>query len=505
MSPNLEVQIAFPAAELQFQLEPVGIVKYRSQVLDSNSTGRIEVLSLNFRNRSRQTLLWFIVLAMTSPEWSSILDLYQEIVCRGLIQYLQKQAGMRLRRGIYGPAVVLWLMMLQRLNRRGTLMSAVHLLMEGAAEPLLADCTRVRQQRISCRTGGYCQARQKLPKLLCRQVSEEIVERLRQVLNASQPEGESNVFVLDGSTLELESRPELLKRYPPQHNQHGRGHWPMLRLVVMHDLGTGLAQPPCWGPVNGAEATSEQALCEQAIQALPAGSVVVADRNFGVFSVAYAAQGRGIAVVLRMTDVRARKLAGPISQPGEYPVVWKASRWDGAKHRQWPEEAAVEGRLVAARVGRGKSKQWIYLFTTLERPMEEIVQLYGRRWTIETDLRSLKRTVQLQHLRAQSEDIMEKELLMAMSAYNLVRAVMCMAARRHRMDPRQLSFTSVLSLVEAAWGKLVQAPTQQAHDREFLRVLDSAAQCTLPRRHKRRSYPRRAWRRGELRLRKAEN
>jgi hypothetical protein len=442
---------------------------------------------------------------MTSPEWSNILTLYQQIVCAGLIQYLQKQAGMKLRRSVYGLTVVLWLMMLQRLNRRGTVMSAVQLLLAGAADPLLTDCARVQRRQISCRTGGYCQARQKLPKLLCRQVSEEIVERLRQMLNASPSAEESNVFVLDGSTLELESRPELRKRYPPPHNQHGRGHWPMLRLVVMHDLGTGLAQAPCWGPANGPEATSEQALSEQAIQALPADSVIVADRNFGVFSVAYAAQSRGLAVVLRMTEVRARKLAGPIAKPGSYPVVWKASRWDGGKKRQWPGEASVEGRLLAARVGRGKSKQWLYLFTTSERPMEEIVELYGRRWTIETDLRSLKRTVDLQHLRAQSQDMMEKELLMAMSAYNLVRAVMCMAARRNRIDPRQLSFSNVLTLVEATWPKLIQAQTKQEHDQEFLRVLDSAAQCTLPKRSKPRSYPRRAWRRGALRLRKAEN
>jgi hypothetical protein len=442
---------------------------------------------------------------MTSPEWSGILELYQQIVCGGLIEYLQKQTGMRLRRGIYGPPVVLWLMMLQRLNPRGTVVSAVQLLIEGAAGPLLADCKRVRQQRISGRTGGYCPARQKLPKLLCRQVNQEIVERLRQVLNSSQPEEEGNVFVLDGSTLELESRPQLLKRYPPPHNQHGRSHWPMLRLVVMHDLGTGLAQPPCWGPVNGPEATSEQALAEQAIQALPAESVIVADRNFGIFSVAYAARCRGSAVVLRMTDVRARKLAGPISKPGEYPVIWKASRWDGGKHRPWAVEESVEGRLIAARIGRGKSKQWLYLFTTSQRQREEILRLYGRRWTIETDLRSLKRTVQLQHLRAQGEDMMEKEILMAMSAYNLVRAVMCMAARRRRIDPRQLSFTNVLTLVDAAWPKLVQAATKEQHDREFLRVLELAAQCTLPNRRKRRSYPRFAWRRGLLRLRKAEN
>ncbi|MDQ2900070.1 MAG: hypothetical protein M3Y07_09750, partial [Acidobacteriota bacterium] len=53
-------------------------------------------------------------------------------------------------------------------------------------------------------------------------------------------------------------------------------------------------------------------------------------------------------------------------------------------------------------------------------------------------------------------------------AYNLVRAVMSMAAQRHKIEARQLSFSGVLKL---------------------------AAQCKLPKRHNRRSYPRATWRR----------
>ena len=94
--------------------------------------------------------------------------------------------------------------------------------------------------------------------------------------------------------------------------------------------------------------------------------------------------------------------------------------------------STVTGRLIVARIGRGKSKEWLYLFTTLDLPAEEIVQLYARRWNIETDLRSLKRTVRLHHIHAKSDDMLEKELLIAMAAYNFVRAVMCMAARRSR-------------------------------------------------------------------------
>jgi hypothetical protein len=245
----------------------------------------------------------------------------------------------------------------------------------------------------------------------------------------------------------------------------------------------------------GTGASSEQELTQRAMASLPADAVILGDRNFGVFSVAHAAQQRGLGVLLRLTKTRARKLVGPLSQAGEQAVIWRASRWDGGKQGRLPADAAVPGRLIAARVGRGKSKQWLYLFTTLDWPVEQLVELYGRRWNIETDLRSLKRTVRLHHITAKSKEMMEKELRMAVAAYNLVRAVMCLAARRNHMDPRQLSFAQVLNIVNYAWPKLTGAATEEQHRLEFNRVLDLAAQCSLPKRGKRRSYDRSVWRR----------
>src|SRR5258707_13759 len=166
---------------------------------------------------------------MTSPDWNSVLDLYQRTVSVGVLQYLQKQAGMKVKRGVYCAQVALWLMMRQRLQAGGTLASAVQGLLQGAAAPLLQNCRRVRRGRISARTGGYCQARQKLPKLLCRQVNQEILEQLRKILHPE--EGQPSVFLLDGSTLELEHGGDLVSCYPPAHNQHGRSHWPVLRMV----------------------------------------------------------------------------------------------------------------------------------------------------------------------------------------------------------------------------------------------------------------------------------
>lgn len=425
-------------------------------------------------------------------DWRAIRELYQHCIAGGVIEYLQnQQTGRRVRRGIYSASVVIWLMILQRLHTRGTLATAVQLLLAGGADCLLAPCRRVRQGRISSRTGGWSRSRQKLPKLLCRQVANELVARLRRLLN---PNRARTVYLIDGSSLELEARGELLKAYPPASNQHGESHWPVLRIGVLHDVETGLAEQPCWGPMYGAQAVSEQALAEQLMAAVPPGSVILGDRNFGVFSVAWAGRQCGHEVIIRLKDDRVRKLAQtPISAEGERPVTWQPSRAERRKHG-FPEEAAIAGRLVAMRVGRGQSRQWLYLFTTLsDLSAEDLVKLYGRRWNIETDLRSLKRTVRLHHIAARSAAMMEKELLTAIAAYNLVRAVMALAARRHHMQPRQLSFTFVLNVVEASWPRLSTATTAEQQARELEAILERAAQGTLPQRSKPRSYPRAVW------------
>ena len=148
------------------------------------------------------------------------------------------------------------------------------------------------------------------------------------------------------------------------------------------------------------------------------------------------------------------------------------------------------------RVGRGKRKQWLYLFTTSSLPAEDVVALYGRRWLIETDLRSLKQTVRLQRIAAQSADMMEKELLVAVMAHNLVRAIMFQAAQRANVDPRQLSFTYARNIVLDGYPKALAAPTARQQEQELERIIDLVARCRLPKRTKRRSYPREVWGRG---------
>ena len=427
-----------------------------------------------------------------------VLNLYAQLAPGELFHLLQRNLGVKSHAGIYTPRVVIWMMMLQRLDRRGTLEASVEQLVQGAMDPLLSRCKRVREKNISLATGAYCKARQNLPILLVERSMLEIVQRLHNRLSERPLLAEGTVYVLDGSSLQLDHSTEAVQQYPPPHNQVGRSHWPVIRLLVLQELETGLAQAPAWGPMYGPGAMSEQALAQRAMDGLPPRSVILADRNFGIFSIACGAHQRGHKVILRLTEVRAKRLLGgqPITQPAEYAVGWQRSRHDQADPEKLAVDTAIPGRLIAWRIGRGKKKQWLYLFTTLSIPAAEVVALYGQRWNVETDLRCLKQSVRLHRLHVQSVDMMHKELLAAILAYNLVRAILCLAADRAGLHPRQLSFTYAHNIVLDGYAAVLAASTEVEQVRRLERIVDLVARCKLPRRKKRRAFPRSVWPRG---------
>ena len=92
--------------------------------------------------------------------------------------------------------------------------------------------------------------------------------------------------------------------------------------------------------------------------------------------------------------------------------------------------------------------------------------------------------------------MVEKELLLAVAAYNLVRAVMCLAAQRARITPRQLSFAFVQAVVDAALPGLDRATTDAEYERRLERMLRYAAQGRHPRRSRTRTYSREVWGKG---------
>jgi putative transposase len=425
---------------------------------------------------------------MDVVETSVVVNLFKQVAPARYWLALGRRSRFR-RRGIFCLPLVIWMMIMQRLDSNSSLAAAVRQLRAGSCRSLLRRCKRVREGRISAATGGYCQARQKLSKRIASQIMDDFFQRLETILREGQPGLGRPVFLLDGTTLQLEHTPELKAAYPPASNQHGVSHWPTLRVAVAHDVESGLAVRPAWGP----QTTSEQKLIEEVIARLPPAAVVMGDRNFGVFSVAWAAQQQAHPVLLRLNTATASKLLGGKLEAGiDQPVVWKPSAWERGKHPEIPKVATVGGRVIVYEL-KGEREPFLCLFTTLETPAHEAAQTYALRWNIETDLRSLKRTVKLHHLSARSLAMMEKELLLAMVAYNLVRTIICLAARKAGLAPRQISFTAVYHLIEVHLPRLLQARSRKRWEREMDTIVEYAAAYKLPQRKKQRSYPRAVW------------
>src|ERR1035438_9883342 len=112
--------------------------------------------------------------------------------------------GAIVRNGVYSARLVIWMMIDQRLHARGTLASSVERLVQGRFDSLLSRCKRVQQKKIALSTGGYCQARQRLSKLLVSRSMDELIARLRSRLLESGSPLAQRVYLLDGSSLQLE-------------------------------------------------------------------------------------------------------------------------------------------------------------------------------------------------------------------------------------------------------------------------------------------------------------
>lgn len=429
---------------------------------------------------------------MAGGDLSGVLDLYSEAVPQHFFEQLERDLGRPARQRVFSLALVTWLMISQRLDPKATLSTAVQQVAQRQPQALLSKHKRILEGTVSCHTGAYSDARQAMPVVVAETVADRVLDHLTQSRREALPGWNRRVFILDGTSLEMPHTAELVEAYPP----HPQSHWPVLLMLVAQELTTALAERPCWGPMYGPQAVSEQALTEQLLDRLPQQSVLMGDINFGVFSVAFAATRRGHDVLLRLQPNRAGVVGRGLSlQSGlDQQVCWRPSAYERKQHPDLPAEACVPGRLIVQQVTASDgSSVTLYLFTTLQLTVEQLVRLYGQRWNVETDLRSLKRTVDLQVLHCKSADMIAKELVLALVGYNLVRAVMNAAAEEYKLDPRRLSFSRSQDVVNAALPGLAAAATPAEYRARLRRMLRLVASCKLPDRNRRRSTPREVW------------
>ena len=124
----------------------------------------------------------------------------------------------------------------------------------------------------------------------------------------------------------------------------------------------------------------------------------------------------------------------------------------------YPGSRNRPGEIRYQIVEPGRRTQVIDIITTLvdadEYTSEDIAELYGFRWNSELDIRSIKTSLNLGHVRCKSPDMVHREVWTTILGYNLIRTTAAGAALLHGKQPRQISFTSTCQYVLASWMQL---------------------------------------------------
>lgn len=353
---------------------------------------------------------------------------------------------------IYSTVITLWAFLGQVL-RDGK---------QAACQAAVAEVVTYRQQvglpAPTEDTGDYCHARAKLSEAALHELTVEVAEEVEERAKPAWLWKGRHAKLVDGFTFTMPDTPANQDEYPqPPTQKKGLG-FPVARAAVILSLATACVMNLAVGPYEGKE-TGETALLRSLLDSLRHGDVVVADRYYCSFMMIALLVGRGVEVCARLhqrrhTDFRRGKRLGKHDHLIEWKRPAKPPWMDDATYALIPETLVLrEIRFNVFEPGRRvKSLTIVTTLTDAEAfTAEEIAGLYGFRWNAELDIRAIKQSLHLDHLRSKTPEMVRKELWTTLLAYNLVRTTAAAAAVLHGRQPRQISFTGTCQYLLPSW------------------------------------------------------
>jgi hypothetical protein len=336
-------------------------------------------------------------------------------------------------------------------------------------------------------TGDYCRARAKLAGAAQYDLATEIAAEAEQRAESTWLWKNRHVKLADGFTFTMPDTPANQAEYPQSNTQKPGVGQPIARVCAIVSLATGCMLAAAVGPYKGKE-TGETALLREVLAAFAAGDVALFDRHYCSYLMIVLLLALGVDVCTRMhqcrrVDFRRGKRLGH----DDHLIVWTKPvrpEWmDEATYNALPDQLELrELRYEVHRPGFRVSR--ITIATTLTDAVvhtaDDIAELYGKRWHQELDIRALKQTLNAAHLRCKSPEMVRRELWTKVLAYNLIRTTVAAAAVLHRLQPRQISFTSACQYVLSSWSLLATARLSAAQAlSQAILLLEQIAACRV--------------------------
>jgi hypothetical protein len=388
---------------------------------------------------------------------------FHDILDAHMVKSALAEEGVRFNACLYTPLVTLCVFLSQVLDPDHSCRAAV--------ARLIVWLAINRRRTCAPETNSYCDARQRLPL----GVVVRLTHQTAREIEGRSPDAwlwkDRRVALVDGTTASRPDTEENQNAFPQSKAQGVGLGFPVVRMVAIISLATGVVRDLALGPYQGKE-TGETALFRALWEGLEPGEIVLGDRYFASFFGIAGLSQRGVDVLFRMHqrrkfDFRRGRRLGL----EDHVVIWtKPARPDWMDEETYvriPEELTLRELRVTVEQPGFRVNELVLVTTLLdakEYTKEEIEDLFLQRWNIELDLRSIKDVLQMDVLRCKTPEMVQKEIWMHLLAYNLIRGVMAKAAEAHDKQPRHLSFKGTLQTMTAFQDALRQAtPSVREH------------------------------------------
>lgn len=353
---------------------------------------------------------------------------------------------------IFSTEIVLWAFLAQTLrDGKGAACAA-------AVADIATYMLQTGQRPPSGDTGDYCRARAKLNLTALQRLVRESAQHLERDAETSWLWKGLHAKLVDGFTFTMPDTPENQEAFPQLKLQTLGVGFPIARACVAVSLATACLCEMAIGPYEGKE-TGEMALLRQMLETFDAKDIVVFDRYYCSYMMLAMLIDHGTHACVRLHPCRSSDFRrGRRLGQDDHLITWyrpARPQWmSPEQYEKIPEKLNLR-ELRFHITEPGHRTETMTVITTLTNPeeysKEDIAQLYGFRWNVELDIRIIKQTLALDHVRCKTPEMVRRELWVTLLAYNLIRKLTATSAVVHSKQPRQLGFTLACQTVLSSW------------------------------------------------------
>jgi len=290
-------------------------------------------------------------------------------------------------------------------------------------------------------------ARSRLPVKLWHKLL-DYISRKGQELSESHDKWHGHRVVLaDGTCVSMPDEQDLHDEFGTCTGRYGTSRYPLARMVSLCLCNTMIILDYNLGRYRD----DENALLAPLLNKLRKGDLLVADRHFAAAHFYWFYQSLGLEYLTRAhQNLKMSRIKRLWSYSQNDFVGWlNINPIYRKKNPDLPERIMVRFTQYVVRIRGQRKVVWLAgsLLDETVYPANELTQLYGKRWRIETLLQCLKINASADILRSKSPVAIRKELAARVIAVNIIRMIILESAVANNVDPMRISFVGAVRAI----------------------------------------------------------